>query len=105
MNHQYSGSRVEKTEAQHDPNLLYVGEYDSYGYIQPQKTWYNNPLNQSSAGREGYHIHPTQFHTPNTGTAITTSRVKSESSRLLSSQVKNEEVVKGRDHLTQGRAE
>jgi hypothetical protein len=105
MNNQYSASRVQKIEGQHNPNLFYVGEYDSYGYTQPQTTLYNNHLNQPSAGREGYHIHPTQFHTPNTGTANTTSRVKSESSRLISSQVKNEEVVKGRDYLTQGRAE
>jgi hypothetical protein len=104
MSNANSRSRVEDRDPANDPlanNLQYVSEYDSYGYAQPtqQQTY---ALQQSHAVREGYHINPNglnNFYLSSANqppTAIAASRVKSESNRLLSSQVKNEEVVKGK---------
>jgi hypothetical protein len=78
--------------------VQYVNEYDSYGYTPPAAAL-NYHLQQSTAVREGYHLSPTamgNYYVSNgTPTNIGVSRVRSEASRLVSSQVKNEDVVKG----------
>ncbi len=65
-------------------NLQYISEYDSYGYMPPAAAL-NHRLQQSTAGREGYHINPTNAHLPS---SIGQERVKSES-RLVGSQVRH----------------
>lgn len=60
------------------------------------------PFAQSQAVREGYHINPqvvnggTSFYGSGATQVVGgTSRVKSETNRFVSSQVKNEDIVKG----------
>lgn len=59
-----------------------------------------NPFAQSQVVREGYHmgqhrpVSP-RFLSPDYYNPQTISRVKSETNKLVSSQVRNEEVVKG----------
>jgi hypothetical protein len=77
-------------------NLQYINEYDSYGYMPPAAAL-NHHLQQSTILREGYHINPSNIaHLPG-------ERVKSES-RLVASQVRSEDVVKGTGGASQGRA-
>lgn len=90
-------SRVEGTEGvpftPQGQNFHYVSEYDSYGYMPPPASFPHQPQ-QQSLSREGYHMNPTNisnFYVSNANIPnIAASRVKSESNRLVSSQVKNE---------------
>lgn len=101
MSNANSRSRVEGTQTgQQNPQGVttqYVSEYDSYGYMPPAAAL-NYHLQQSTAVREGYHMSPAgmgALYSANGNPGnIGASRVKSES-RLVSSQVKNEDVVKG----------
>jgi len=67
---------------------------------------------QSQAVREGYHINPQvvngspSFYGSSALQAVGgTSRVKSETNRFVSSQVKNEDIVKGMSLIIEGKVE
>lgn len=102
MRNQFSGSRVQQ-QLQPEMQVQYTNDYDNYGLKPP-----NSIQTSTQFSREGYHLSPngaSNFYVSKAGGAnIGTSRVKSESSRLVSSQVRNEEVVKGTALSMQGRA-
>lgn len=89
MSNANSRSRVQGIEPgnQQGNQLQYISEYDSYGYMPPA-AMLNQHLQHSTAIREGYHMGPSGNVL--SGPSIGSERVKSESSRLVSSQVRNE---------------
>jgi|694.fasta_scaffold108913_3 hypothetical protein len=93
MRNQFSGSRVQQ-QPPPEIHVQYANDYDNYGLKPP-----NSVQASTQFSREGYHLSSngaSNFYLSNVGGGnIGASRVKSESSRLVSSQVRNEEVVKG----------
>lgn len=89
MSNSNSRSRVQNIEPanQQGNQLQYINEYDSYGYMPPA-AMPNQHLLRSTAIREGYHMGPSGNVLP--ANSMSSERVKSESSRLVSSQVRNE---------------
>jgi hypothetical protein len=86
-----------QTKLNTQPPTHYISEYDNYGYAYNSNQQSNQRLIGSQA-REGYHMG--NQHNPH---AI--SRVKSETNRFVSSQVRSEEVVKGMKYVNQDKAE
>jgi hypothetical protein len=78
--------------------IQYISEYDNYGYANSHNNQQFNQKLIGSQAREGYHM--ANHNNPN---AI--SRVKSETNRFVSSQVRSEEIVKGIKYINQDKAE
>lgn len=91
------------------PPMQYVSEYDTNGYSPNQIPIRSLPFAQSSVGRDPYHMSfaPTTHtnSTQNLHSVNGTSRVRSEANRFMSSQVTNQEVVKGNNVLIEVKVE